>query len=267
MYKLSASGKETILHSFSSLGGITCGCPEPSLALDSKGNIYGYDLYTNFGHGSLFKITPAGVYSTLYNFCSLTNCLDGDEPAGGPIVGNNGKIYGVTVGGGGFSCYAESGCGTLFQVDAHGNESVLHAFTSNGDGASPLAKLTQDAAGNLYGTSYYGGTDYGTIFKVTTSGQESILYSFCQAADCLDGEYPEAVLLLDASGNLITIVSEGGNPIIKLTPAGVESVLMYPPGPNGFGWGLVMDKAGNLYGIQPDGGPSHTGSVYKLTKH
>lgn len=267
VFKLSASGKETVLHSFTTQGGVYCPCPEPSLALDSKGNLYGYDLYTNFGHGSVFKISPAGVYSTLYSFCSLTNCLDGDQPAGGLIIKANGKLYGVTYAGGGFSCFAESGCGTIFELDTNGNETVIHSFTSNGDGASPAAKLTQDAAGNLYGTTYYGGNDYGTVFKVNASGQESVLYSFCVDADCTDGEYPESALVLDSAGNLLGIASEGGNPIYKVTPTGMESVILYPPGPAGFGNGLVMDKPGNLYGTNFGGGPAHTGTAYKLTRH
>ena len=245
---------------------VTCPCPEPSLTRDSKGNLYGYDLYTNFGHGSIFKLAPTGTYSTLHDFCLLTNCTDGDQPSGRPILAANGKLYGVTYAGGDVSCPFESGCGTVFEVDTGGNETVLHNFTSNGDGAQPATKLTQDVSGNFYGTTYYGGLGYGTVVKVSSSGQESVLYSFCMQANCADGEYPNGALIRDNAGNLYGIASEGGNPIYKITAEGMESVILYPPGFAGFGYGLVMDAAGNLYGTTFQGGAAHTGSIYKLTK-
>ncbi|HTZ83923.1 MAG TPA: choice-of-anchor tandem repeat GloVer-containing protein [Candidatus Acidoferrales bacterium] len=196
----------------------------------------------------------------------LTNCTDGDQPSGRPILAANGKLYGVTYAGGDVSCPFESGCGTVFEVDTGGNETVLHNFTSNGDGAQPAIKLTQDVSGNFYGTTYYGGLGYSTVFKVSSSGQESVLYSFCMQANCADGEYPNGALIRDNAGNLYGIASEGGNPIYKITAEGMESVILYPPGFAGFGYGLVMDAAGNLYGTTFQGGAAHTGSIYKLTK-
>src|SRR5271157_1534575 len=51
---------------------------------------------------------------------------------------------------------------------------VLHNFTSGGDGDFPLAGLTMDSAGNFYGTTAAGGHaslnclyGCGTVFKLT----------------------------------------------------------------------------------------------------
>jgi uncharacterized repeat protein (TIGR03803 family) len=83
--------------------------------------------------------------------------------------------------------------------------SVLYSFcfaANCTDGANPFAGLIQDAAGNLYGTTYSGGNgsqlcsgggfggNCGTVFMVDTAGQETVLYSFCSAANCTDGANP-----------------------------------------------------------------------------
>ncbi len=78
-----------------------------------------------------------------------------------------GNLYGTTNGG---------GPGTVFKVDASGNETVLHRFTGSSDGANPQGHLVFDANGNLYGTTYRGGTGSncyegylgcGVVFKIT----------------------------------------------------------------------------------------------------
>jgi uncharacterized repeat protein (TIGR03803 family) len=76
-----------------------------------------------------------------------------------------GNLYGTTTRGGAHSL------GTVFKVDAVGNETVLHSFTGkNGDGAVPYAGLAMDSQGNLYGTTSRGGArGFGTVFKLTTS--------------------------------------------------------------------------------------------------
>jgi uncharacterized repeat protein (TIGR03803 family) len=61
---------------------------------------------------------------------------------------------------------------------------TLHKFTNGKDGGGPVAPLTFDQAGNLYGTTVEGGiSGEGTVFKLTPnqdgSWTESVLYSFC----------------------------------------------------------------------------------------
>jgi uncharacterized repeat protein (TIGR03803 family) len=68
------------------------------------------------------------------------------------------------------------GCGVVFKLDTGGNETVLHAFTGESDGAFPQGGLVMDALGNLYGTALQGG-DFncsfnqirgcGVVFKIT----------------------------------------------------------------------------------------------------
>jgi uncharacterized repeat protein (TIGR03803 family) len=68
--------------------------------------------------------------------------------------------------------------------------------------------LIQDAAGNLYGTTYYGGAyGRGTVFVVNKTGNEKVLYSFTGGGD---GAGPEAGLIQDAAGNLYGTATSGG---------------------------------------------------------
>jgi uncharacterized repeat protein (TIGR03803 family) len=81
-------------------------------------------------------------------------------------------------------------------------ETILHAFSSSGDGTSATGNLILDASGSLCGTTFYGGANnWGTVYQISpgSGGSDSILYSFTGKADGLS---PGAGLVLDAAGNL-----------------------------------------------------------------
>jgi len=145
-------------------------------------------------------------------------------------------------------------------------EQVLHLFKGGNDNYTPGGKLTFDADGNIYGTSFYGGPkDTGCVFKLTPSpgGQgwtETVLYLFKGTAFHAgsDGVNPYAGVVFDASGNLYGTTEWGGL-------AGAGTVFELTPNPDG-SWsermiyafqgghdganpraGLVLDSAGNLY--------------------
>src|SRR5258708_2036351 len=53
------------------------------------------------GYGSVFKITPTGTLTTLYNFCPAGfSCTDGLSPLAGLVQGTSGTLYGTTSSGG-----------------------------------------------------------------------------------------------------------------------------------------------------------------------
>jgi uncharacterized repeat protein (TIGR03803 family) len=119
----------------------------------------------------------------------------------------------------------------VFKLDTTGHETVLYKFCSVAncaDGNYPAAGLVQDPAGNLFGTAEFGGANGisnsgGTIFEVDNAGHYTVLYSFCSAANCTDGEQPQAGLILDAAGNLYGTTAAGGSsspPICNLGTCG-----------------------------------------------
>lgn len=87
-----------------------------------------------------------------------------------------------------------------------------------------------------------------------------------------DGAFPNAPLLLDASGNLYGSTYQGGaharGTVFRLVPDGTETVLYSfrsapdATGPNG---GLIRDDQGNLYGTTRNNGGSLSGAVFQVT--
>ena len=199
--------------------------------------------------------------------------------------------YGTTEAGGDLGCVSvnpsQKGYGTVFKLSPEGKETILHSFTgSPTDGATPLAGLTADSAGNLYGTTYVGGagcTDgvvggCGTVFKITPAGVETVLYSFTGGAD---GSIPDyVVLLIDSAGTLYGTTSTGGDlsctdsrqgcgVVFKIDPSGNETVLYAFTGgkdPEYPFAGLARDASGNLYGTAVAGGNTcrYCNLVFKL---
>jgi uncharacterized repeat protein (TIGR03803 family) len=268
VFKVSKSGKETVLYSFCAVSGCADGeSPYAGLVMDAKGNLYGTTTGGGAsGAGTVFKVTSKGKETVLYSF---TGGPDGAYPYAGLVMDAKGNLYGTTYGGG-------KGDGTVFKVTKTGKETVLYGFAGSPDGKGPEAGLVMDAKGNLYGTTVFGGaSNSGTAFKVSSKGKETVLHSF---AGGTDGATPYAGLVMDAKGNLYGTTYYGGTStncyldcgtVFKVSSKGKETVLYsFTGGTDGaypyFGF-LVMDAKGNLYGTAYEGGSSEEGTVWKLT--
>jgi len=165
VFKLDSTGKETVLYRFP--GGSSGDQPVGGVIMDKEGNLYGTTQGGGYYFdGTVFKLNPVGYETVLYNFGSGT---DGTLPVAGVIADTAGNLYGTTQYGG------TSNLGTVFKLDKTGKETVLYSFTGGADGASPVAGLVRDAAGNLYGTAYFGGDSgsfcsgvggCGVVFKI-----------------------------------------------------------------------------------------------------
>lgn len=167
-------------------------------------------------------------------------------------------------------------------AQAASKERVLYNF-QRPDGLGPSASLIFDSAGNLYGTTYEGGAYrlYGTAFQLTPgsggSRSESVLHSF---SDSPDAAYPEASLLMDASGNLYGTSLSGGDgqciggcgAIFELSYGAdgnrSESVIHSFNGTDGWAptGNLIMDSTGTLYGTTSFGGAHMAGTVFQLAQ-
>ncbi|MBZ5574747.1 MAG: hypothetical protein LAO09_23065 [Acidobacteriia bacterium] len=169
VFRISPTDDFTVLHSFDcDNDGAN---PEGTLIESADGNLYGTTAFGcgKAGGGTVFRITPAGVFTTLYRFCSIVNCPDGLQPDAGVIQATDGNFYGTTTHGGDPSCQYY-GCGTLFKLTPAGVLTTLHAFCPQQncpDGDFPFGGLIQATDGKLYGTTADGGIyNAGTIFAV-----------------------------------------------------------------------------------------------------
>jgi uncharacterized repeat protein (TIGR03803 family) len=186
IFKLSASGAFTTLHSFDGTDGSE---PLAGVVQAANGDFYGTTyLGGSKNEGTVFKITPTGTFTTLHSFCSQTGCADGENPFAVLVLGTDGNLYGTTLGGGG-----GKGFGTVFKITPSGTLTTLHSFctqSSCADGKFPQTGLVQASNGNLYGTTISGGAyGDGTIFGITPSGKVTTLYNVCSQSGCPDGNY------------------------------------------------------------------------------
>jgi uncharacterized repeat protein (TIGR03803 family) len=273
----------TTLFSFDGTDGAS---PFAGLVQATDGNLYGTTTTGGayigvFGtlSGTAFKITPSGTLTTLYNFCAIGYCIDGDFPAAGLVQSTNGNLYGTTeFGGAGF----EGQFGMIFKISLTGTLTTLYSFgaqTDGTDGVAPIAGLVQAPNGYLYGTTSGFGTG-GTVFKITPSGTLTTIYNFCAQSGCADGENPQAALVHAANGDFYGTTLNGGancapygcGTVFKITPSGTLTTLYSfcsqsgcPDGENPQA-ALVQATNGDFYGTTPGGGNcASCGTVFKIT--
>jgi uncharacterized repeat protein (TIGR03803 family) len=200
VFKLTAAGKETILHNFNSAFPTLDGSyPYGSLVL-YKGILYGTTTLGGLGNlGTVFAITKTGSYTVLYTFKG--GSTDGQGPNAGVAFDKSGNIFGTTYSGG-----INNG-GVVFEISG-GVETTIHHFGRNtGDGLNPYASLTF-YRNNFYGTTLQGGTaNGGTVFKITPSGTETLLHSFTGGAD---GFNPYSALVLNGTNTFYSTALQGG---------------------------------------------------------
>jgi uncharacterized repeat protein (TIGR03803 family) len=157
IYKLSSSGKLTVLHNFNI--GKADGCyPHGTPVMDGNGNLYGTTSGCGSrGYGTIWKLSTAGKETILHSFTGR----DGATPMAGVILDAQGNLYGNAAEGG------TSNGGTVYVLNGKGRFTVLHNFGFSG-GFLPYGELLRDAKGNLYGTTVKGGDgELGTVWKLT----------------------------------------------------------------------------------------------------
>jgi len=293
IFKITPAGMLTTLYSFSGPDGFS---PIGPLLQASDGNFYGIadgggNSGCTDGCGTVFKITPGGMLTTLYLFCSQTHCTDGAIPNPGLVQGTDGNFYGTTQSGGSSTmspCQQGQfapGCGTVFKITPTGAFTTLYSFctqTNCTDGQLPSAGLVQATDGNFYGTTYGGGpTGAGVVYRINPIGVRTTIYNFCSQSNCTDGFNPTAALVQGTDGNLYGTNLAGGESggcnsglgcgtIFKVAPSGTFATLHTFNGYDGFlpETALIQATDGNFYGTTEAGGSSGWegyGTVYRIS--
>jgi uncharacterized repeat protein (TIGR03803 family) len=232
--------------------------PVAGLVLASDGNFYGTtQVGGSSNNGTVFKMTPAGVLTTLVAFSGA----NGANPYAALIQGSDGNFYGTTYFGG------SSNNGTVFKMTPAGVLTTLVSF-SGANGQNPVPALVQGSDGNFYGTTEYGGgSNDGTVFKMTPTGILTTLVTF----NGLNGATVYAGLVQGSDGNFYGATSDGGGSsdgtIFRMTPAGILTTVVTFNGANGQypDAALVQGSDGNFYGTTYYANGSNSGTIFRMT--
>jgi uncharacterized repeat protein (TIGR03803 family) len=233
--------------------------------------------------GVIYQLQPnQGTWSlrVLHNFCGGT-CSDGMSPAG-DIIATQDALYGVTGWGGNVSaCGSGLGCGVVYQLSpkrtrggSAWKQTILHRFcvdSTCSDGFFPFG-ITLDTSGSIIGTAEAGGTsDEGVIYKLIPHGRNSaysVLHSFCSA--CGETIEPSSAPTIDGAGSIFGNANLEPGAVYKFDGSTMTTLHQfcslpqcrdgeYPVG------GLVLDPAGNLFGVTIGGGGNNdSGTVFEI---
>ncbi len=258
------TGRCQVLTTLVNFNGTNGMYPVSTLVQGWDGNFYGTtEDGGNGGDGTVFKVTPQGVLTTLHVFCLQQDCADGQRPRAGLVQARDGNFYGTTSQGGGVNSF-----GTVFKITPQGELTTLHSFGSN-EGNTPIAPLVQGTDGDFYGTTSEGGAwGDGTVFKITPEGELTTFHSFYISTD---GGYPFAGLIQATDGNLYgtTFYSEnyGRGTVFKITPQGSLTILHSFDVSEGAGprAPLIQATDGSFYSTTVAGGANNSGTVFKMT--
>jgi uncharacterized repeat protein (TIGR03803 family) len=295
IFKITMSGALTTLHNFEGKDGVQ---PQAGLVLASDGNFYGTTSLAGGvnggGIGTIFRMTPSGTLTTIYNFCSLDTCSGNASPSG-LIQAAHGNLYGTTsnLGTSNLNCSSD-GCGTIFSISpTTGTYQTIYNFCSLSncaDGFSPVGGVIQGADGKLYGVTSSGGgntacsfiplTGCGTVFSFNlTTGALTTLHVFAFT----DGASPIGGLVQAKDDNLYGTTRFGGDSncsspqacgaLFGITTGGaiVMDHAFLVSEPNTPQSGVIQGNDGDLYGTTTAGGTNPAcssggcGALFKST--
>lgn len=272
VYRVSSTGVFTPLYSFT--GGRDGAAPYSGVIEGSDGNIYGTTASGGAvnaagftGYGTIYKMTPAGVLTTIYTFSGGDG--DGASPYAGLVEGSDGLLYGTgnndEVGDTSYEV------GNIFKISKTGDFTNLYHFEGGNDGGNPDGGLVEGPDGSFYGSTHNYGlfadddddTGQGVLYKVSPTGEFTTLYEFTGHAD---SGRPEGTLAFGSDGNLYgTTTNSPQGSLFQLTPAGgfvslgllgnyAESLA-----------GPIVGSDGNLYGTTANGGANSNGMIFQAT--
>ncbi len=174
--------------------------PSASLMQASNGKLYGMTTYGGTsGVGVIFSFDPSSsTYTKLKDFDNT----NGGIPTGSLIQASNGKLYGMTRGGG------SGNVGVIFSFDPSASTYTKLKDFDGTNGANPNGSLMQASDGKLFGMTTGGGSsDAGVIFSFDPSAST---YTKLKDFDG-NGAYPFGSLIQANNGKLYGMTNGGGS--------------------------------------------------------
>ncbi len=224
---MTPAGAVTTLYSFCPQNYCPDGeAPQGTLAEGTDGIFYGTAVGGGlYKAGTIFKITPNGVFTLLYTYDTPYTDL---YP--GLMLATDGNFYGVSSQG-------------LYQITRKG---IYTALPNPGN--VPLLPI-QGNDGNFYGITEEGGNRMGNIFEMPPAGNPSTLYSFIGFPT--DGSYPFADLVQATNGTFYGTTFSGGSSPCNYYVPGCGTIFSEDVGLNPFvafvrGAGSVGQRFGLL---------------------
>jgi uncharacterized repeat protein (TIGR03803 family) len=248
IFKITPAGSLTTLFSFN--GGSTGSNPYAPPVQGSDGNWYGTtNAGGGFNFGTVYKLTTAGVFTSIYSF----DGSHGFNPRDPLVLGTDNNLYGTTLYGG------STEQGNVFKVTNAGVVTGLYNF-DNTHGEFPSGSLIQALDGNFYGTTEAGGTSgAGVVFKITPSGSLTVLHNMNGTTD---GSVIEPGVVQGSDGALYGVAgpvsTANGGTIFRATTTGTLTVPYSFPADGSKGQNPqvtpVQHTNGILYGLTAAGG-------------
>ncbi len=197
-YKITPSGTLTLVAPLFENG--PRAFPYAPLFYATDGNFYGTTYAAGSGDcfqegcGTVFRMTPSGTVTILYNF----DGEHGQNPYASVLQGSDNDLYGTTVAGG------SSDEGTVFQLSR--KEFRVLKNLDGRDGDAPVVGVIQATDGNLYGVTEVGGRlNDGVFFRITSAG-----YSALHDFDKANGLGPQSQLIQHTNGRIYGMTEGGG---------------------------------------------------------
>lgn len=249
------------------------------VGVDANGNLFGTTIAGGANNaGTVFELSPNGGNYQIQTLWSFTGGDGGSNPYSNIAVDAKGDLFGTTSKGGG------NADGTVFELVPQGNGQytfvTLHRF-AGADGQLPMAGVTVDVYGDVFGTTSAGGANGdGVVFElVPTNG--SFTYSVLHSFAGLDGAQPAASVAIDSNGNLFGTTAYGGTAsngvvfeIASYTGYGppYAYIRLYAFTGNADGdrpeGGVAIDSNGNLFGnTYQSGSGAGVGVAFELVNN
>ena len=281
VFELTPSGKtwtETVLHSFTGKDG---SYPIAGLVFDPAGNLYGTTLFGGPTQGgTVFQLSLSGGVWKETVLHSFNGRYDGIDPAASmifdPNTGQNGVLYGTTMGGNVFKLTPPAAGKTRWTL-----KSIYTDHGGQDGGEISPGTLLADKNGALYATRQYGGpANAGAVFQLTPPAKKNgawtatTIYRFGGGSD---GLYPFGGVIADAAGNLYGTTAgddqTSHGTVFQLTPPAQQggswtktTLYAFTGGSDGSApnAGLIFGKGGVLYSTSAGGGASSKGTVFEI---